>query len=153
MDLDTAEKIIQNTRSLVLCTDRNQMSVTGVTGKTNISGYFTVDIDLGQGCVCSDIVYVLPNVLGGNQFFIGKPFLVMINASMSLRHDFISVPDAKGVPISVKYSVFRSEYLKRVTKNQSGTKTARESTYELYDDEIGPVHPWLGTMVNIASGY
>jgi hypothetical protein len=31
MDLETAEKVIQNTSSLVLCTDRNQMSVTGIT--------------------------------------------------------------------------------------------------------------------------
>jgi hypothetical protein len=52
---------------------------------------------------CSDIVYVLPNVLGGNKFLIGKPFPAMINASMSLRHDFLLVPDAKeGVLIIIQ---------------------------------------------------
>jgi hypothetical protein len=44
------------------------MSVTGVAEKIYISGYFTVGIDLGQECVCLDIVYVLLNALGRNKF-------------------------------------------------------------------------------------
>jgi hypothetical protein len=31
-------------------------------------------------------------------FFFGKSFLAMINALMGLRHDFLSMPDAKGAP-------------------------------------------------------
>jgi hypothetical protein len=54
-----------------------------------------------QGCICEDIIYVLPNVLGGVKFLLGKPFLVLINASMSLRHDHLSVPNANGIPIII----------------------------------------------------
>jgi hypothetical protein len=91
--------------------------------------------------------------------------LAMINALMSLHYDLLLVPDAKGDPIiiqaqrylgyyeweekqlvksevsalnTVSLEDFLSECLKCITKNQSGTKKTRKSTYELYNDEIGP---------------
>jgi hypothetical protein len=44
--------------------------------------------------------FVLPNVLRGERL-LGKPFLASICASMNLRDDFLSVPNAKGVPIVI----------------------------------------------------
>jgi hypothetical protein len=54
---------------------------------------------------------------------------------------------------TASFEVFRSEYWKHVIKNQSGTKATHQFTYGLYDDKVGPVHPWLDTPINIASGY
>jgi hypothetical protein len=56
VDIETAKKIME-TSALTL--HINKMSITGDARVSHIHGYFIVDLDLRQGGVCRDIVYVL----------------------------------------------------------------------------------------------
>jgi hypothetical protein len=142
------------------------------------TGIFIVDLDLGQGCVCRDIVYVLPNILGGSKFLLGKPFLAMINVSISLRHDFLSIPDSRGIPIIIEarrylghhhweekqieksevsaldnaaLEAFRTGYCIQHNQKKKSSSHLDEPTYQLYDDEGITIHPWSGMPPEIFS--
>jgi hypothetical protein len=104
MDMETALKIVACTPAVYLRTDRNNVTITGVAGKTNISGYIIVSIDLGQGVVAEDMVYVVERVFGGGQskMLLGKPFLALIDAMIGVRHDYLCVPNVSGPPVIIK---------------------------------------------------
>jgi len=102
IDEGSAQKILRKNKRLELHTDRNEMTITGVAGKTNISGYLIVTIDLGQGVIMEDFVYVVTNVLTGKKMLLGKPFLAMIGATVDARHDFLLVPTATGTPAVIE---------------------------------------------------
>ena len=95
---------------LKLYTDRNEMTVTGVAGRTKISGYLVCDIDLGQGVKVRDVIYVVPEVLGGRKMLLSKPFLAIIDAHIGARHDYLSVPRADGPPIIIEGRRYMGNY-------------------------------------------
>ena len=102
VDLNTTKKIIEKTENCKLRTDRNEVTITGVAGRTNISGYLVVPIDLGQGVVCQDVIYVVDDIFGGeSKMLLGKPFLAVTDATVGVRYDYLSVPSSDGAPIHV----------------------------------------------------
>jgi hypothetical protein len=85
-----------------LHTDRNEVTITGVAGRTNISGYLVVPIDLGQSVLCQDVIYLVDNIFGSeSKMLLGKPFLAVIDATMEVRYDYLLVPSSDGAPIHV----------------------------------------------------
>jgi hypothetical protein len=166
IDEGTAKLIIEATPSFSgLLTDRNSMSITGVASRTNIVGYLMIPIDLGQGVIMEDYIYVVPDVLGGHKMLLGKPFLAMIGASIDARHDYLSVPSHKGTPIIVRGRRF-------LGKHEWDTVDLVRSTYSSLDEaafecqasraEDGRhgiskfevpadgqlIHPWVGCEVH-----
>ena len=71
-------------------------------GRTNISGYLIVPVDLGHGVVCQDVIYIVDNIFGSNsKMFLGKPFLAIIDATIGVRYDYLAVPLSDGAPIHI----------------------------------------------------
>jgi hypothetical protein len=102
IDLHTANKIIEATEGCELRTDRNEVTITGVAGRTNISGYIIAPVDLGRGVVCQDVIYIVDNIFGSDsKMLLGKPFLAVIDATIGVRYDYLSVPSSDGPPIHI----------------------------------------------------
>jgi hypothetical protein len=162
VDEGTAKLIIEATPNLRgLLTDRNSMSITGVAGKTNVLGYLMIAIDLGQGVIMEDCIYVVPNVLGGKKMLLGKPFLAMIGASIDTRHDFLSVPSHNGTPIIVPGRSYLGQHEWDVVDLLRSTHSAlddaaleihasqTEAATEPADGQL--IHPWVGFEVHSAT--
>jgi hypothetical protein len=102
IDLLTARKIIEATEGCELRTDRSEVTITGVAGRTNISGYIIIPVDLGRGVVCQDVIYIMENIFGSDsKMLLGKPFLAVIDATIGVRYDYLSVPSSDGPPIHI----------------------------------------------------
>jgi len=165
VDLNTAKKIIEKTKNCKLHTDRNEMTITGVAGRTNISGYLVVPIDLGQGVVCQDVIYVVDDIFRGeSKMLLGKPFLVVIDATVGVRYDYLSVPSSDGAPIHVsgwKYlgkGVWQEVQFPKSTRavlSKAKIEKARQQYAIEHDDNpithlednLGNYcHPWAGII-------
>jgi len=108
VDLNTAKKIIEKTKKCKLHTEWNEVTITGVVGQTNISGYLVVHIDYGQGVFCQDVIYVVDDIFGSkSKMLLRKPLLAVIDATVGVRYDYLSVPSSDGAPIHIS----RRKYL------------------------------------------
>jgi len=171
IDLTTAKKIIEMTKDCALRTDRNEVTITGVAGHTNISGYLIVTVDLGQGVVCQDVIYVVDNIFGSDsKMLLGKPFLAIIDATIGVRYDYLAVPSSDGAPIHIssrKYlgkGIWEKIQFPRSTQavlSKSRIAKARQeytvehdgnSVTHLEDNLGNYCHPWAGIIYSCTTG-
>jgi hypothetical protein len=171
MDMETAKKIVACTPGVFLRTDRNDVTITGVAGRTNISAYIILSIDLGQGVVAEDMIYVVERVFGAGQskMLLGNPFLAVIDAMIGVRHDYLCVPTQDGPPVIIKGrqylgggkwadSIFPKSKDTIVGADKPGTieprgsqcEKAHRQSEEPEEDDDGclSMHPWLGAYDN-----
>jgi len=114
IDLTTAKKIMEKTKDCTLRMDWNEVTITGVAGCTNISGYLIVPVDLGQGVVCQDVIYVVNNIFeSDSKMLLGKPFLMIIDTTIGVRYDYLAVPssDWASIHISGRKYLGKGRYL------------------------------------------
>jgi transposase InsO family protein len=102
IDLETAKRIVRATEGSLIRTDKNSTTITGVAGKMNIDGYLLVSIDLGSGVVFEDVIFVADRIFGGtSKMLLGKPYLSVIDATIGVRGDYLSVPSDDGRPVLI----------------------------------------------------
>jgi len=171
IDLHTAKKIIGSTKDCALRTDRNEITITGVAGRTNISGYLIVPVDLGHGVVCQDVIYIVDNIFGSNsKMFLGKPFLAIIDATIGVRYDYLAVPLSDGAPIHIsgrKYlgngiweevqfpkstqAVLSKSRIVKACKEYAVEQDGNSVTH--LEDNLGNYcHPWAGIIYSCTTG-
>ena len=165
VDLNTAKKIIEKTENCKLHTDRNGVTITGVAGWTNISGYLVVPIDLRQGVVCQDVIYIVDDIFGGeSKMLLGKPFLAVIDATVGVRYDYLSVPSSDGAPINVSGRKYHGkgvwqevQFPKSARAVLSKAKIAKARQQYAIERDDNPIthlednlgnycHPWAGII-------
>jgi hypothetical protein len=129
-----------------------------------------VPIDLGQGVVCQDVIYVVDNIFGSeSKMLLGKPFLAVIDATVGVRYDYLSVPSSDGAPIHVsgrKYlgkgvweNVQFQKSVRAVLSKAKITKAREQYAIEhdenpttyLEDDLGNYCHPWAGIIYSCTS--
>jgi hypothetical protein len=97
---------------------------------------------------------------------------------MSFRHDLLSVPDSREIPIiiearrylghrhweekqiekskvlalnSAALEAFRTRHCTQHNQKKKSLSQLDESTYQLYDDDEVAIHPWSGMLVEMFS--
>ena len=72
------------------------MTINGVAGSSRVSGHIITNIDLGKEVVLQDLIFVIPSVTGGRKLLLGKLYLAMLDATMSVRNDYLYIPTSSG---------------------------------------------------------